>query len=68
MQKLASMDLDVTGGVQRAWRAWRPASGPPDCILVATNERGMSNALRIRQSLRRVGAPQAIFIAPEASR
>ena len=61
------MDFDAHGGVQRAWRAWRPASGPPDCVLVATDERGMSNALRVRQSLRRVGAPQAIFIAPKAS-
>ena len=61
------MDLDAKGGVRRAWRAWRPASGPPDAVLVATDSNGLANARRIRQTLERVGAPRALFVAPDPS-
>ena len=68
-QSLGSLEQQqlALGATERAWRAWRPASGPPDAVLVATDSNGLANARRIRLTLERVGAPRALFVAPDPS-
>lgn len=62
--------LDRNNGVQHAIdlvRMLSPANGPTEIILVATNWKGLPNALRVQSSLLATGAPPALLLTPDAN-